>query len=75
MWYYTTDRGRGGNDRSLESAIRLQRMGTAVDEIVGAFAALSDLDEPQESQQRRKIAAASRRLWMLASRPARPRNG
>ena len=62
--------GSEGTGARRTSAIRLQRMGTAVDEIVGALRGPCTRATPTSPQQRGKFAAASRRLWMLASCPA-----
>lgn len=66
MWHDTM----GGTKRRTEdSTIRLRRMGAAVDEIVETFAVVEASNGPCNPRWRRRLAAASRRLWRLASRP------
>jgi len=71
---HDTDGNRNSVVGCQEGSIRIQRMGRAVDEIVEAFALLADADAAYDSHQRRKLAAASRRLWVLASRRVIPGN-
>jgi hypothetical protein len=67
--------GAGVNATSRGSTIRLERMATAIDEIIEAFTILAELDGWEETQQRLKLAAAGRRLWLMASSVSRPGNG
>lgn len=69
MWHDTTGSERNPKPASLDRTIRIQRMGTAVDEIVEAFAVFAEGDAQNDPRQREKLAAASRRLWTLASHP------
>ena len=67
----TGNRRNAGADRLM----RIERMGTAVDEIVAAFTAFSEVESGHRAEDLRKLAAASRRLWMLARRLGCPRSG
>jgi hypothetical protein len=65
MWHGGTD----AETDSRDGAIRIERLGRAVDEIVGLHAGLSGAETADWADGRRKLAAASRRLWALAVRP------
>lgn len=57
---------------SPDRTLRIERMATVVDEIVEAYVVMDEAEDI--SQQMRMLAAASRRLWVLATRPGLPRH-
>lgn len=54
------------HEHARDRALRIQTVGRAVDDVVGAFVAVADDGKAADSAELLRFAAAARRLWTMA---------
>lgn len=69
----TTPRPSAFSSQGNEDALRIDVVGRAVDDVVGAFVQVLAAEGHPDHADVRVLAAAARRLWKLAARLNRPR--